>query len=66
MLVIVEAYGKKAALLLDSLVGQQQVVIKSLETNFRKINGISSATILGDGTVALIIDVPSIIKLGQH
>jgi two-component system, chemotaxis family, sensor kinase CheA len=66
MLVIVEAYGKKAALLLDSLVGQQQVVIKSLETNFRKINGISSATILGDGTVALIIDVPSIIKLGQN
>ncbi len=66
MLVIVEAYGKKAALQLDSLVGQQQVVIKSLETNFRKINGISSATILGDGTVALIIDVPSIIKLGQH
>ncbi len=66
MLVIVEAYGKKAALLLDSLVGQQQVVIKSLETNFRKVNGISSATILGDGTVALIIDVPSIIKLGQN
>jgi two-component system, chemotaxis family, sensor kinase CheA len=66
MLVIVEAYGKKAALLLDSLVGQQQVVIKSLETNFRKINGISSATILGDGTVALIIDVPSIIKSGQN
>jgi two-component system, chemotaxis family, sensor kinase CheA len=66
MLVIVEAYGKKIALLLDSLVGQQQVVIKSLETNFRKINGISSATILGDGTVALIIDVPSVIKLGQN
>ena len=65
MLVIVEAHGKKAALLFDSLVGQQQVVIKSLEANFRKINGISGATILGDGTVALIIDAPSIIKLGQ-
>lgn len=65
MLVIVEAHGKKAALLFDSLVGQQQVVIKSLEANFRKINGISGATILGDGTVALIIDAPTIIKLGQ-
>ena len=65
VLVIVEAYGKKAALLFDSLVGQQQVVIKSLEANFRKINGISGATILGDGTVALIIDAPTIIKLGQ-
>jgi two-component system chemotaxis sensor kinase CheA len=65
MLVIVEAYGKKAALLFDGLVGQQQVVIKSLETNFRKINGISGATIMGDGTVALIIDVPTIIKMGQ-
>jgi two-component system, chemotaxis family, sensor kinase CheA len=65
MLVIVEAHGKKAALLFDDLVGQQQVVIKSLETNFRKINGISGATILGDGTVALIVDVSTILKLGQ-
>jgi two-component system, chemotaxis family, sensor kinase CheA len=65
MLVIVEAHGKKAALLFDDLVGQQQVVIKSLETNFRKINGISGATILGDGTVALIVDVATIMKLGQ-
>jgi two-component system, chemotaxis family, sensor kinase CheA len=65
MLVIVEAYGKKAALLFDGLVGQQQVVIKSLETNFRKISGISGATIMGDGTVALIIDVPTIVKIGQ-
>jgi two-component system, chemotaxis family, sensor kinase CheA len=65
MLVIVEAHSKKAALLFDDLVGQQQVVIKSLETNFRKINGISGATILGDGTVALIVDIPTIVKLGQ-
>jgi two-component system, chemotaxis family, sensor kinase CheA len=65
MLVIVEAHGKKAALLFDDLVGQQQVVIKSLETNFRKVNGVSGATILGDGTVALIVDVPTIMKLGQ-
>lgn len=65
MLVIVEAHGKKAALLFDALVGQQQVVVKSLEANFRKVKGISGATILGDGTVALIIDAPAIIKLGQ-
>ena len=65
MLVIVEAHGKKAALLFDDLVGQQQVVIKSLETNFRKVNGVSGATILGDGTVALIVDVPTMMKLGQ-
>jgi two-component system, chemotaxis family, sensor kinase CheA len=65
MLVIVEAQGKKAALLFDDLVGQQQVVIKSLETNFRKVIGVSGATILGDGTVALIVDVPTMMKLGQ-
>ena len=66
VLVLIEAQGKKAALFVDTLVGQQQVVIKSLETNFRRINGVSGATIMGDGTVALIIDVPTIIKLGQH
>ena len=66
MLVVVEAQGKKAALFLDDLVGQQQVVVKSLEANFRRVIGISGATILGDGTVALIIDVPTIIKQGQN
>ncbi len=66
MLVIVESHGKKAALFLDDLVGQQQVVIKNLETNFRKVNGISAATILGSGKVALIIDVPAMIKIGQN
>jgi len=65
VLVIIEAEGKKAALFVDSLVGQQQVVIKSLETNFKKIQGISGATIMGDGSVALIIDVPTVIKMGQ-
>ena len=65
VLVIIEAEGKKAALFVDALVGQQQVVIKSLETNFKKIQGISGATIMGDGSVALIIDVPSVIKMGQ-
>jgi two-component system, chemotaxis family, sensor kinase CheA len=65
VLVIIEAEGKKAALFVDSLVGQQQVVIKSLETNFKKIKGVSGATIMGDGSVALIIDVPTVIKMGQ-
>jgi two-component system, chemotaxis family, sensor kinase CheA len=65
VLVIIEAEGKKAALFVDSLVGQQQVVIKSLETNFKKIQGVSGATIMGDGSVALIIDVPTVIKMGQ-
>jgi two-component system, chemotaxis family, sensor kinase CheA len=55
--VIVEAEGKKTALLVDELLGQHQVVIKSLESNFRKIPGMSGATIMGDGKVALILDV---------
>jgi two-component system chemotaxis sensor kinase CheA len=55
--VIVEAEGKKTALLVDGLLGQHQVVIKSLESNFRKVPGMSGATIMGDGTVALILDV---------
>lgn len=66
VLVVLEAEGKKAALFVDRLVGQQQVVIKSLETNFKKIQGVSGATIMGDGSVALILDVPAIIKMGQH
>ena len=66
VLLIIEAEGKKAALFVDALVGQQQVVIKSLETNFRKIQGVSGATIMGDGSVALILDVPTVIKMGQN
>ncbi|MCL4164059.1 UNVERIFIED_CONTAM: hypothetical protein GTU68_041769, partial [Idotea baltica] len=65
VLVLIEAEGKKSALFVDRLVGQQQVVIKSLETNFKKIPGVSGATIMGDGSVALIIDVPTIIQMGQ-
>ncbi|MDX1914529.1 MAG: chemotaxis protein CheW [Methylophilus sp.] len=65
VLVIIEADGKKSALFVDRLVGQQQVVIKSLETNFKKIAGVSGATIMGDGSVALILDVPAIIQMGQ-
>lgn len=61
--VIVEADGTKAALLVDELVGQQQVVVKSLETNFRKVPGLSGATVMGDGSVALILDVAHLVRL---
>ncbi|MCX7627578.1 MAG: chemotaxis protein CheA [Methylophilaceae bacterium] len=63
VLVLIEDKGKKAALFIDTLVGQQQVVIKSLETNYRKVPGISGATIMGDGKVALILDIPALIKM---
>ena len=56
---LIESDGKKSALFVDRLVGQQQVVIKSLETNFKKVPGVSGATIMGDGSVALILDVPA-------
>jgi two-component system chemotaxis sensor kinase CheA len=60
--VIVEADGARAALLVDELIGQQQVVVKSLEANFRKVRGIAAATIMGDGKVALILDLNQLIK----
>lgn len=63
LLVIVEGAGQKVGLFIDDLLGQQQVVIKSLETNYRKVLGLSGATILGDGTVALILDVPGLMTL---
>jgi two-component system chemotaxis sensor kinase CheA len=65
LVVIVEHDGRKVALLVDELLGQQRVVIKSLETNFRKLDGIAGATILGDGHVALILDVPGLVALGR-
>ena len=60
--VIVEAEGAKAALLVDELVGQQQVVIKSLEQNYRRVPCVSGATIMGDGHVALILDVGELVR----
>lgn len=60
MLVVVEGDNEKIGIVVDDLLGQQQVVIKSLEENYKKVPGISGATILGDGTVALIIDISSI------
>lgn len=62
MLVVVEGDTEKIGIVVDDLLGQQQVVIKSLEQNYKKVPGISGATILGDGTVALIIDISSIDK----
>jgi two-component system chemotaxis sensor kinase CheA len=62
LLVIVATESKKVALLVDELIGQSQIVIKSLETNYRKVEGIAGATILGDGRVALIVDVPGLIR----
>ena len=63
--VIVENRGHRLALLVDELLGQQQVVIKSLETNFRKVDGAAGATILGDGQPALILDVAAIAEMAR-
>ena len=57
IMVVVEAEGARVALLVDELIGQHQVVVKNLESNYRKVPGASGATILGDGRVALILDV---------
>lgn len=65
IVVVVETDGEKVGVVVDELLGQQQVVIKSLEENYKKVEGISGATILGDGTVALIIDVSGMSKMGS-
>ncbi len=62
IMVILEADGAKRALFVDELVGQHQVVIKSLETNYRRVRGVSGATIMGDGRVALIIDAAMLVR----
>jgi len=66
IIVVVEADGEKVGVVVDELLGQQQVVIKSLEENYKKVEGISGATILGDGTVALIIDVSGMSKMSAN
>ena len=65
IMVVVDADGIKAALFVDALVGQHQVVIKSLEANYRRVQGISGATIMGDGHVALILDVSAIAGMAK-
>ena len=63
LLVVVEADRKPCGLFVDDLLGQQQVVIKSLEQNYRRVDGVSGATILGDGSVALILDIPGLLRM---
>ena len=63
LLVVVESDNQKVGLLVDDLLSQQQVVIKSLEANYQKVDGVSGATILGDGRVSLIVDISGLIKL---
>lgn len=66
IMVVVEAEGGRVALLVDELLGQQQVVVKNLEANYRKVNDISGATIMGDGRVALILDVSNLVRRTRH
>ncbi|MBV7535317.1 chemotaxis protein CheA [Duganella sp. sic0402] len=66
IVIIVETDGRKAGLFVDELVGQQQVVVKNLESNYRKVAGISGATILGDGGVSLILDVAALIRSSRQ
>ena len=66
ILVILEAEGYKAALFVDDLIGQHQVVIKSLESNYRRVQGVSGATIMGDGKVALILDTAALVMASQQ
>ncbi|WP_447554891.1 chemotaxis protein CheA [Vreelandella sp. EE22] len=63
--VIVQGEGRRYALLVDELIGQQQVVVKNLEDNYRKVPGVSAATILGDGSVALILDITGLHRLSR-
>ena len=66
IMVVVEAEGARVALMVDELLGQQQVVIKNLESNYRKVPNISGATILGDGKVALILDTSGLVRRSRH
>ena len=63
LLVVIDIGGRRIGLLVDEVVGQQQVVIKSLESNYKQVIGLAGATVLGDGSVALILDV---LGLSQH
>ena len=66
ILVLLEASGKKIALFVDELIGQHQVVLKSMESNYRRVSYISGATIMGDGRVALILDVAALVRINQE
>ncbi|AOW12205.1 chemotaxis protein CheA [Hydrogenophaga crassostreae] len=66
IMVVVESDGARVALMVDELLGQQQVVIKNLESNYRKVPNVSGATILGDGKVALILDTSGLVRRSRH
>jgi len=66
ILLVLEVEGERVVVMVDEILGQQQVVIKSIEENFRKVDGVAGATILGDGTVGLILDVRGLMKLARQ
>ena len=66
IMVVVEAEGGRVGLIVDELLGQQQVVVKNLEANYRRVDDVSGATIMGDGRVALILDVASMVRRSRH
>ena len=66
VMVLIEAEGRRAALIVDDVLGQQQVVVKNLESNYRRVPDVSGATIMGDGRVALILDVGSLARRARH
>jgi two-component system chemotaxis sensor kinase CheA len=66
IMVVIEADGSRVALMVDELLGQHQVVVKNLESNYRRVPNISGATILGDGKVALILDTGGLVRRARH
>jgi two-component system, chemotaxis family, sensor kinase CheA len=66
VMVVIENEGMRVAMLVDELIGQQQVVVKNLETNYRRVEHVAGATIMGDGRVALILDVISLVRRSRH
>ena len=66
IMVVAEAEGGRVALLVDGLLGQRQVVVKNVETHYRKVSDVSGATVMGDGRVALILDVGSLVRRSRH
>lgn len=68
IVVVIESEGKRAGIFVDQLLGQQQVVVKSLESHYRKVDGVATATILGDGDVVLVLDIGSLVRFasGRH
>ena len=60
---IVEHQGRKYGIVVDELIGQLQVVMKSLEANYERVDGVSGATILGDGRIAMIVDIAGLVRL---